>query len=220
MDLSELQAGLQQADYQYRLKALRHLKSYPEAVAIPLFKQHLQDPEFLVRSFVARELGHFLCGEAYGMLLQLIRCDDTPNVRAEAANSLSLFGAAAASQLVSTFVKDDHWLVRRSILGALCDLQCHDKIWEVCQVAIANPEDPATQEAAILALGCLAGSGQEDVALAQLLQLCRSPHWQERKTAALSLKHFSGEQAKNALLQLRQDQDHRVVGAALEELLT
>jgi HEAT repeat protein len=219
MELSEIQVNLQQEDYAYRLKAIAALKEYSAEIALPLFRRHQNDPEFLVRTFVARELGHFLTDESFALLLELIQFDNTPSVRAEAVNSLSLFGVVTAGHLVKVFVKDDHWLVRRSILAALCDMHCHGEVWEVCQEAIANPEDGATRDTAIVALGSLAATEQAELALAQLLSLSESADWGDRKQAAYALRSFTAPAATDALMRLRQDSDHRVVGAALEELL-
>jgi HEAT repeat protein len=219
MELSEIEANLQQDDFSYRLKAISALKTYPAEVAIPLLKQHHHDPEFLVRSFVARELGRFLTDESFALLLELARLDNTPSVRAEAANSLSLFGALSAAQLVAIFVRDDHWLVRRSILAALCDLHCYTEVWDVCQVAFANLDDMATRDAAILALGQLVGQAQEPLALEQLLIFSQAEDRGERQQAAYALRFYPTPIAKAALARLRQDDDHKVAGAALENLL-
>lgn len=220
MELSEIQASFNEDDYQHRLKAISALKEYPTETALPLLKQFQQDPEFLVRSFVARELGNFLTDESFADLLEIMRMDNTPNVRAEAANSLSLFGAVSAAHLVNAFLQDDHWLVRRSILAALCDLECHRAVWEVACEAIGNLEDPATREAAILALGNLAHTDQESEAIAQLTILSRDPSWRARQQVAYALKLFSGNPMAQALLaKLRQDEEHQVIAAALEDLL-
>jgi HEAT repeat protein len=219
MELTEIQANLQQQDYQFRLKAIAALKDYPVETAFPLLKQHQQDNEFLVRSFVARELGRCLTDESFATLLEIMRCDNTPNVRAEAANSLSLFGIVSAAHLTHTFIQDDHWLVRRSILAALCDLGCHGEVWEVTREAIGNLEDLATREAAIRALGVLANTEQATGAIALLSELSNDADWRVRQQAAYALKSFDRQSAKDLLIQLRQDSDHRVVAAALEDLL-
>jgi HEAT repeat protein len=219
MELTEIQANLQQQDYQFRLKAIAALKDYPVETAFPLLKQHQQDNEFLVRSFVARELGRCLTDESFATLLEIMRCDNTPNVRAEAANSLSLFGIVSAAHLTHTFIQDDHWLVRRSILAALCDLGCHGEVWEVTREAIGNLEDLATREAAIRALGVLTNTEQATGAIALLSELSNDADWRVRQQAAYALKSFDRQSAKDLLIQLRQDSDHRVVAAALEDLL-
>lgn len=219
MDLNQIETELQNADFQYRLKAIAALKDYPHDVAVPLLARHIQDPEFLVRTFVARELGRQKTSESFAFLLQMVRLDNTPNVRAEAANSLSLFGRVSASHLVQTFFRDDHWLVRRSILAALVELECAEEVLEVCGLGLEG-NDAAVQEASIDALGALAASRQSEAALSQLLTLKDSQAEYIRVRVAYALKRFKTVEAKEALSQLRQDADHRVVGAAMEDLLS
>jgi HEAT repeat protein len=218
MELYQIETDLKNPDFQYRLKAIAALKDYPSEVAIPLLTAHLKDPEFLVRTFVAIGLGKQKTSESFAALLQIMRFDNTPNVRAEAANSLSLFGRVAAAHLVQAFFQDDHWLIRRSILAALVELECPEELLEICTQALAG-EDPGVREAAVDALGSLAGSRQHAVALSQLLSLQNSEFDYIRIHVAYALKQFSDPAAKAALAQLRQDKDHQVVGAALEDLV-
>lgn len=218
MDLNQIETDLQNADFQYRLKAIAALKDHPAEVAVPLLTRHIQDPEFLVRTFVARELGRQKTSESFANLLQIMRFDNTPNVRAEAANSLSLFGRISASHLVQTFFRDDHWLVRRSILAALVELECPEEVLEVCGIGLEG-DDAAVQEASVDALGSLVNSRQSEAALSQLLILKNSEAQYIRVRVAYALKHFQSPEARTALAHLRQDADHRVVGAAMEELI-
>jgi HEAT repeat protein len=218
MDLNQIEMNLQNADFQYRLQAISALKQYSADVAIPLLTKHLEDPEFLVRTFVARELGRKQTPESFAALLQLMRLDSTPNVRAEAANSLSLFGRVSASHLVQTFFRDDHWLVRRSILAALVEMECAEEILEVCGLGLQG-DDASVQQACVESLGALAGSRQSKPALSQLLALKNSEFEYIRIRVAYALKHFNDSAAREALFQLREDIDYRVVGAAMENLL-
>lgn len=218
MDLSQIETDLQNSDFQYRLKAISALQDYPADVAVPLLTRHIQDPEFLVRTFVARELGKQKTSESFAALLQIMKFDNTPNVRAEASNSLSLFGRISASHLVQTFLRDDHWLVRRSIHAALAEMECPEELLEVCMLGL-EAEDAAVQESSIDALGALVGTRQSGVALSQLLKLKDSEAEYIRVRVAYALKHFDTPEAKEALAQLRQDADHRVVGAAMEDLI-
>ena len=80
-------------------------------------------------------------------------------------------------------------------------------------------EDMTTQEAAVDALGTLAGTNQEQAALSQLLMLANSESERTRQHVAFALQHFDDPQAKGILTQLRQDSNHRVVDTALEKLL-
>jgi HEAT repeat protein len=218
MELSEIEAALQQADYQYRLPAIAALANHPAAVAVPILQRHVRDPEFLVRTFVMRGLGKHRTEEALTALLQALKTDDTPSVRAEAANSISLFGAATAPHLVHTFAVDDHWLVRQSILAALTDLGETEALYEVCDRALSD-EEFTVREMAIRALGALGQGNRHTAALDRLLGLALGDRPRERALAALSLRHFPDERARAALAQLRTDPDHRVQAAALEALL-
>ena len=218
MDLSQIKIDLQNPDFQYRLKAIAALKDFTAEVAIPLLLQHVKDPEFLVRTFVARELGRQKNADSFAALLQIMRYDNTPNVRAEAANSISLFDRIAASHLVQAFHQDEHWLVRRSILSALVEMQCYPETFEICCVGLAG-DDAAVQEACIDGLGSLASSNQSALALSKLLELKNSEFEYMRVRVAYALTQFDTPEAKAAIVELRGDRDYRVVGAAMENLL-
>lgn len=218
MELHQIETDLQNSDFQYRLRAIAALKYYPSEIAVPFLTYHVQDPEFLVRSFVARELGRQQTSESFAALLQIIKLDNTPNVRAEAANSLALFGRVAASHLVQTFFIDNHWLVRRSILPALAELGCPEELLEVCVKALEG-EDLNVQEEAIDALVTLKDSRQHEAALAYILSMKDAASEGTRIRVAYALKHFPEERAKAGLAQLRQDAHHRVVGAIMEDLI-
>jgi HEAT repeat protein len=218
MDIHDIETALTNPDFQYRLKAITALKAYPPEQAIPLLLTASQDTEFLVRTFVAMGFGKQQTAESFAGLLQMLKLDNTPSVRAEAANSLSLFGRISVSHLVQAFIQDDHWLVQRSILAALMDMDRPDALYEVCLHGLAAADLPV-RESAVDALGCLASSPQQADALAQLLVLSHSDSDRIRQHVARALKHFDDPQARATLNQLRQDPDHQVVGAALEELL-
>jgi HEAT repeat protein len=218
MDLSEIRVDLQNPDFQYRIKAIAALKEYAPEIALPILTQHIEDPEFLVRTFVARELGRKLTPESFAALLQIMLLDNTPNVRAEAANSLSLFGRVSASHLVQTFFRDDHWLVRRSILAALVDMGCPEEVMEICSAGLRG-DDPTVQEACIDGLRWLGSSSLAQAALSQLLILSASEAEYIRVRVAYALQAFDRDDAKQALAQLRQDPSFRVVSAAMEGLL-
>ncbi|MBW4616336.1 MAG: HEAT repeat domain-containing protein [Desmonostoc vinosum HA7617-LM4] len=218
MELHQIETNLQNPNFKYRLDAIASLKDYPSEIALPLLTKHIQDPEFLVRSFVARGLGKHQTSESFAALLQIMKFDNTPNVQAEAANSLSLFGRISASHLVEAFFMNDHWLLRRSVLAALVELDCPEELLEVCLQGLEG-EDLTVQEACVDALGSLINSRQHQATLSQLLQLKNSESERIRIRVAYALKHFDDPDAKAALAQLRQDADHRVVGAAMEDLI-
>ena len=218
MEIHKIQTELKNPDFHYRLKAIAALKDYESEVAVPLLTSKLHDSEFLVRSFVARGLGNQQSAESFAALMQIMKFDDTPNVRAEAANSLSLFGRVAVSHLVLAYYQDDHWLVRRSILAAIAEMDCPEELFDICVQGLKD-EDFTVRESSVDALGLLANSNQHAAALSQILTLVNDESWRMRVRVSYALKRFDEPEAKAALNQLRQDEDHRVVGAALEDLL-
>ncbi|WP_445628965.1 HEAT repeat domain-containing protein [Nostoc sp. DSM 114167] len=218
MEIHKIQAELKNPDFHYRLKAIAALNDYESEVAVPLLTSKLHDSEFLVRSFVARGLGNQQSAESFAALMQIMKFDDTPNVRAEAANSLSLFGRVAVSHLVLAYYQDDHWLVRRSILAAIAEMDCPEELFDICVQGLKD-EDFTVRESSVDGLGLLANSSQHAAALSQILALVNDESWRMRVRVSYALKRFDEPEAKAALNQLRQDEDHRVVGAALEDLL-
>ncbi|MGH2413445.1 MAG: HEAT repeat domain-containing protein [Brasilonema sp.] len=218
MELDQIEAYLQSQDSQERLKAITELKQYDAEIVVPLLIGKMRDSEFLVRSFVAMGLGRKQTADSFAALLEMIKFDRDPNVRAEAANSLSLFGEIAASHLMLAFNQDDHWLVRRSILAGLIELNCPEELFEVCACGIQG-EDPTVHEASIEGFGLLAGTAKQGIALEELLSLIKVEQWRTRMQVAKALGKFDNPQAKEALIQLQQDEDHRVAGSALEGLI-
>ncbi len=218
MNIAQIEANLKNPDFQYRLKAVTALKDYDSEIAVPILTNLLNDSEFLVRSFVAMALGKQQTAESFTALMQIMKLDNTPNVRAEAANSLSLFGRVSLSHLVLTFYQDDHWLVRRSILGAFVEMNCPEELIDICIEAFKG-EDAGVAESAVDALATLANSTHHSAALSQLLPLVNHQSEHMRLRLAYALKRFDDSIARVALKELRQDSNHRVVGAALEDLL-
>ncbi|NJK38378.1 MAG: HEAT repeat domain-containing protein [Oscillatoriales cyanobacterium RM1_1_9] len=215
MEIAQIKHYLQSHDSQERLRALVALRDYDSPTAVPLLLSRAQDSEFLVRSFVAMGLGNKQSPEAFDALVNLLTTDPDHNVRAEAANSLSKYGAAAVDHLVQVFQQDQSWLVRRSILAPLMDMPHPEALYQICLQGLAG-DDQIVREESISALGALAHSSQQAPALEQLLALVSDPAWQVRARVARALAKFDQAQAQAAVSYLRRDQDHRVVGAALE----
>lgn len=215
MNIQEIETALNSFDPTDRLKGLTALRNYDASVAVPLLTSKLQDPAFLVRSFVAMGLGYNQTPESFTALLELMKRDRDPNVRAEAANSLSQFGQVAASHLVLAFHQDDHWLLRRSILAALCEMRCLQELFDVCVCGLKG-EDTTVTEAAIDGFSLLAETSKSEEILQQLLPLVKAEEWRVRARVVRVLRKFDSEQARVAINCLMKDEDHRVVAAALE----
>jgi len=218
MEINEIETNLNSTELDRRLKALTALKDYDADVSVPLLLSRIHDKEFLARSFVAMGLGRKQTADSFAALLEMVKLDRDPNVRAEASNSLSLFGQVAASHLVQVFLQDDHWLVRRSILAALMELDCPGELFEVCICGLEG-EDQTVQEASLYGLAVFVGTPQQQAALQKVLSLTGAKFWRTRQCVARVLRQFDDSEAREALIQLRQDEDSRVVAAALESLV-
>lgn len=218
MDINRIKAYIDSPDGQKRMKAITELRKYDPEIAVPLLKAKINDSAFIVRSFVAMGLGKKQNPDAFVALLEMMNFDRDPNVRAEAANSLSHFGKVAASHLVLMFERDNHWLVRRSIIAALIELDCFEELFEVCSSGLQG-KDQSVKESSIDCLACFAGTPKQDAAIAQLLSLIKDESWLTRMRVARTLSKFNCPQARTALHQLRKDDNYRVVASALESLI-
>jgi HEAT repeat protein len=205
-------------DPQLRMRGLVALKDYDSETAVPLLIAQRQDTAFLMRSFVAMGLGRKRNEAAYTTLLEMLNRETDHNVKAEIANSLGLYGARAIETLVTLFHEDDSWLVRRSILAIMPDLETSKKLLEISLEALKD-KDQTIAHLGIVTLGRLANTPQQPIALATLLPLIKSEDWQCRRQLAYALRSFDTQAAKEALSQLRRDSHHQVVAATLEGLL-
>ncbi len=218
MNISEIKTILTSEDPQLRLRGLVALKEYDSAIAVPILIDQRQDSAFLVRSFVAMGLGRKRSNAAYGALLDMLTTEPDHNVQAEIANSLGLYGAIAADRLVTLFYENQHWLVRRSVLAIMPELDSPGMLLKLAMDSLKD-EDQTIAQAGITALAMLADTPQETMALNALLPLLKDDNWRSRMYLAYALKPFKRDRARHALIQLRQDSHHKVVAAALENLL-
>ncbi|NEO83947.1 MAG: HEAT repeat domain-containing protein [Spirulina sp. SIO3F2] len=218
MDIEEIKAHLENDEPQQRLRGLRELRLCSAEVAIPLLQRLVDDSEFLVRSQVAMGLGNKQSDAAFESLCHMLKNDRDHNVRAEAANSLALYGKPSLTHLITAFKSNQNWLVHRSIIAALLDFPASEAaaaaLYEVCVAALTDVDFTVT-EAAIEALGQFANSPREADALSHLLPLVSAQGWRVRRSVARSLKCFNTTDAQAARQTLSQDDDYRVVRATL-----
>ncbi|PZO12733.1 MAG: phycocyanobilin lyase [Leptolyngbya foveolarum] len=218
MNISEIKDLLSSEEPQLRLRGLVALKDYDSETAVPLLIHQRRDSAFLVRSFVAMGLGRKRNDTAYSTLLEMLDAETDSNVQSEIANSLGLYGAIATERLVQLFESNEHWLVQRSILAIMPEMDSPEALLKIALKALRN-SDQTISQAGISTLGLLAGTDQEQAALEALLPMLESDLWRSRLALAYALKHFQTNSAKDALAKLRKDENHKVVAAALEDLL-
>ncbi len=218
MNISEIKNLLASEDPQLRLKGLVALKDHSSEEAAPILIGQRKDSAFLVRSFVAMGLGRKRTDDCYEALLEMLKTEPDHNVQAEIANSLGLYGPVAVDRLVELFYESENWLVRRSILAIMPELERPDQLLKIALEALED-KDATIQQAGMATLATLAGTPQSDAALEALLPWLESSNWRSRMALAQALKPFKASKAKDALSKLRQDDHHKVVAAALEDLL-
>ena len=200
------------------MKWIVEVRHHDPNLVVPLLKRRMHDREFMIRSFVAIGFGYKQTDEAFELLLDLIENDKDYNVRAEAANSLAKYGEQAIPHRVKLFQQDTHWLVRQSMFAAV-ELTKHPEILLELSMLGLKGSDPVVKQTAIANLGQLAKTPQASSALELLLLAANSQEVIVRAQVARVLILFDDPKAETALLKLRQDPDHRVVGATLEGLM-
>jgi HEAT repeat protein len=178
----------------------------------------MYDKEFVIRSFVAMGLGYKRNDEGFQSLLDLIKNDEHPNVKAEAANSLAKYGKKATPYLVELFRKESHWLIRQSIFAVISDIVSPDILVQLSTWGLEG-DDLVVKLVSIACLERLKATSYESKAIDMLFELSTNQEVQIRVEVAKVLACFDSPKAKAALAELRHDPDYRVVGATLEAML-
>jgi len=191
-DLEALRAAIGSGDPARSMPALAGLRELEAEQAIPLLLLGLAQEAFLVRSLSCAGLGVKRSEAGWQALERALEHDGDANVRAEAANALVSYGVGRAwPHLLAAFRRDDHWLLRCSVLAAVAE----------------HPEAGAEQLLELARLAITAADGTVRVGGAEILgRLVRE--------AGLPI----GGEARAALQALQRDPDHRVVAAALDGL--
>ena len=217
MKISEIQAALQSSDSQERLRGVTALRKCDSAVALPMLLSKVDDREFMVRSFVAMGLRETQTAEAFAAMLKMMQFDRDPNVRAEAANSLSMFGTEAISHWVEAFVAMT--IGSSAAVSWLRFMKCSvlmQYLKFVRSLLAANIYQFRKQQLTDLVCWQIPRSKK---GLEQLLPLVSSDNWGIRLRVARALSKFDNPQARAAVSYLAKDPDHRVAGATLEASL-
>lgn len=219
MDLQQLEIFLESPNPQNRIKAITELRHYEADVVVPLLKQRLDDKQFVCRSFIAMGLGFKRNDEAYAALLEMLSKEKDHNVISEIANSLSKYGEQSLPHLIEIFEQKPHWLIRRSILATMEDFDSPETLLQLCRLGICHETDLTVKRSAINLLGRLKETSYRAEVLELLLETAKDASDYIRVGAARQLRGYEEASAQAAVAQLRQDPDHRVVGAVLEGLL-
>ena len=191
-DLEAVRQAIASGNPAQAMPALAGLRAVEAEAAIPLLLLGLEQTTFVIRSLACAGLGVKRSEVGWAALEQAVRHDEDANVRAEAANALASYGVERAWPLLrDTFVADDQWLVRCSILSALAEQAEMPAAWllELARLAVADGD------------GTVRAGGAE--ILVRLVRDGRGPEAAE---------------AREGLAALQGDGDHRVTAVALDGL--
>ncbi|AFY95998.1 HEAT repeat domain-containing protein [Chamaesiphon minutus] len=215
IDLEQIDRDLRGRAIDKQKSALDRLAKVSADIAVPILADILTSSDFMQRRIAVMGLGNHRVEASFQLLANVITNDRDPNVMGEAANAIADFGDRAIPLLVTLFQNTDSWLVRQSIIPLLMDSNSHAELLTISEIAIAD-ETQSVKEVGILALGHLLTSPVSDRALSLLLELCKDPTWRNRWRATIALQSLQNPATKAAIAQLQQDENFRVVAAALE----
>ena len=200
MDLDALRSAIASGDPSRAMPALAGLRELTPEQAEPLLLLGLEQGAFMVRSLSCAGLGVKPTPAGWDALVRALQQDEDANVRAEAANALVSHDLARAwPLLLEAFQRDVQWLLRCSVLSAVAE----------------HPQMPAADLLQLALLALEDSDGTVRVGGAEVLgRVVREAGGADGAQPQPEL----ASQAREALVRLQQDPDHRVVAAALNGL--
>ncbi|MEO0867234.1 MAG: HEAT repeat domain-containing protein [Cyanobacteria bacterium J06642_11] len=215
-ELNQLENDLRAPALNVRIAALNALAERPANVAVPILQRLTEESSFLLRRLAVMGLGnHAPDATALDTLKTLLDAETDSNVMAEVANSLYEFGDVSIPLLAQLFTANSNWLVRQTVLSILQETQHYDVLLDVSLEALEDPTQ-TVKETAILSLRQVLRSPLQPQALSALTQLAKSSVWRDRWRAATALTGCNHPQAVELLAELKTDENHYVVAAALD----
>jgi HEAT repeat protein len=191
-DLAARREAIASGDPSRAMPALAGLREVSVEQATPLLLLGVEQSAFMVRSLACAGLGVKRSEAGWQVLERALQQDEDANVRAEAANALASYGVERSWPLLrQAFIDDGQWLVRCSVLSALAEQPDIPLVWlqELAGLALADTDGTVRVGGAEI-LGRLVREAEPELAL----------------------------QAREQLVPLQSDPDHRVVAAALNGL--
>ena len=200
MDLDALRSAIASGDPSRAMPALAGLRELTPEQAEPLLLLGLEQGAFMVRSLSCAGLGVKPTPAGWDALVRALQQDEDANVRAEAANALVSHDLTRAwPLLLEAFQRDVQWLLRCSVLSAVAE----------------HPQMPAADLLQLALLALEDSDGTVRVGGAEVLgRVVREAGGADGAQPQPEL----ASQAREALVRLQQDPDHRVVAAALNGL--
>ncbi len=214
----ELERNLRAAALHQRMAAANELAGYPATVALPIFKRLLAEKDVGLRRLAVMGLGKHRSDESFEELQTILDSNGDPIILADAADSIFEFGDVAIPILQQLFDRSSQlsqWQIRQTVISLFLDTDRYDVTLSLLAAALAD-ENTVIQELGIFAFKQMLQSPCKELALALLVKFATDPNWQMRWCAARCFHGCPEPQARNAIAQLQQDEDFRVIAAALE----
>ncbi len=202
--IESVQQLLTSEDFGDRISGLNQLRPFEPAVAFPLLKALLSDPQARVRYAAVSQVdaaGKGFEQEALELLRGCLLHDPEIDVQAAAADAIAgLHLTEAYPDLEQVYRATSEWLLQFSIVAALGELG-DPRAFDLLQEALTSDIE-LVRMSAISSFGDLG----DRRAIELLLPYVDSEDWQVRYRVAQSLGRLGGEQAKTALEKLKQDE--------------
>ena len=214
----ELEQNLRSAALNQRMSATNELATYPATVALPIFKRLLAEKDVGLRRLAVMGLGKHRSDESFETLKTILSSSGDPIILADAADSIFDFGDIAMpilQQLFDRSPQPSQWQIRQTIIALFLDTEHYDALLAVASAALTD-ENIVIQELGIRVFKQMLQSPCKELALELLLKFAVDPNWKLRWSAARSLHGCAELQARESISRLQQDEDFRVIAAALE----
>ena len=215
--LNQIEINLRSNRIDRRKIALDELAQLPADTALPILEQLATEKDFALRCLAMMGFGNHRTESSFKVLKNTLEQEQDSSVLAEAANSIFEFGESSIAPLQQLFERSSHWLVRQTVVSILVETNDPNVLLDIATKAIQD-DVQTTKEVGILALSRLLNTPLKQQALDLFAQLAKDTYWRTRWRTAIALTASDDPQAKQILAKLKQDENYRVVAAALENL--
>jgi HEAT repeat protein len=213
--LQEIESDLRSKRIDVRKAALDRLANVDSDIALPILQKLANEKDFGLRCLAMMGFSNHQTENSFAYLKDVLQQEQDHSVLAEAANSIYDFGEKAIAPLQELFDNCQHWLVRHTIASVLVESDDPQVLLSIARKTIQT-ENQMTQETGIFALNKLVETPFKQEAFDLFARLASDRDWYIRWRTAIALSPSSEPQARVIIAKLQQDQNYRVVAAALE----
>lgn len=213
--LQQIETDLRSKRIDVRKAALDQLATVDSDSALPILKKLATEKDFGLRCLAMAGFNNYLTDNSFEYLANVLKEEKDHSVLAEAANSIYDFGEKAIAPLQDLFDDCENWLVRHTVVAVLVESENPQVLLSIAEKAIQT-QTQMTKEIGIAALNKLLKTALKEEAFNLFSQLTQDVDWYIRRCTAIALKASQEPQARQLIAKLQQDENYRVVAAALE----